>query len=185
MGKETTSVETASIAPSEATTLVNEDVRTNIHGQPIKYTHDNMTSMMLGDGGAGLMNIGANTLPHGYTDRSLVRIPIKISDYLESSELAIPSPPRRRSFLNKLSDGLGSSSKKDEGTIRAVAMSRGDYLKYWAKGNDGKFLPSVVEPSEGRAEWLRRQFDFDDHLRRQDAELNKNARVFDDFMPLS
>ena len=33
-------------------------------------------------------------------------------------------------------------------------MSRGDYLKYWAKGEDGKFKEGVVEPPEGRAEWL-------------------------------
>ena len=35
-----------------------------------------------------------------------------------------------------------------------MAMSRGDYLKYWAKGDDGKFRDGVVEPPEGRAEWL-------------------------------
>lgn len=28
-------------------------------------------------------------------------------------------------------------------------------MKCWAKGEDGKFLPNVVEPEEGRGEWLR------------------------------
>jgi len=38
--------------------------------------------------------------------------------------------------------------------MKIVAMSRGDYLKYWVKGEDGEFKDSVVEPPEGRAEWL-------------------------------
>lgn len=47
-----------------------------------------------------------------------------------------------------------ASDSKDTDDMKIVAMSRGDYLKYWVKGADGKFKDSVVEPPEGRAEWL-------------------------------
>lgn len=47
-----------------------------------------------------------------------------------------------------------ASNSKDSDDMKIVAMSRGDYLKYWVKGADGKFKDSVVEPPEGRAEWL-------------------------------
>ena len=36
-------------------------------------------------------------------------------------------------------------------------MTRGEYLRYWAKGEDGKFLPSVVEPAEGRRAWIQKK----------------------------
>lgn len=51
-----------------------------------------------------------------------------------------------------------------DGGLKVVAMSRGDYLKYWAKGEDGKFSKGVVEPEEGRAEWLAKA------LERQERE---------------
>ncbi|KAK6437051.1 hypothetical protein LTR95_006749, partial [Oleoguttula sp. CCFEE 5521] len=134
---------------------------TSLHGQAIKHDHDNMSNMMLGDGGGFNSGVGANHLPYGYTDTSLVRIPIKISDY------GVTSPPsqheeaeKKGGFMRKLSSFGNGRGKKDEG-----------------EGNDGKFAEGVVEPEGGRAEWLRKQFAFDDEVRRQDREMNSKQKV--------
>ena len=67
------------------------------------------------------------------------------------------SPPRKGSALSRLSSKLqnGIATKtNDADHVKIVAMSRGDYLKYWAKGENGEFKEGVVEPPGGRAEWL-------------------------------
>ena len=108
-----------------------------------------MPNFLAGDGGAGfgMGSAGANLLPPAYTDKSLVRIPIKMSD-VDPCDV---KPVKKRGFFRRLSDG---PNQGDE--IKVVMMSRGDYLKYWAKGEDGRFLPSVEEPPEGRKEWVRK-----------------------------
>lgn len=173
------SKDSQSAAASEASTLVGnngeEDKyqgRTTITGKPIKYDHDNLSNMMLGDGGGAFPSVGANHLPYGYTDKSLTRIPIKMSDVedpSEGSDIHDPSEKKKRGFLSKFS----SHRKKDNDEIKVVMMSRGDYLKYWAKGNDGKFLDSVVEPPEGRKEWLRKQLELNEEMVRNDPSLGK------------
>lgn len=54
---------------------------------------------------------------------------------------------------SKMSGGKKDSSASSDG-LKIIAMSRGDYLKYWAKGEDGQFRDDVVDPPGGRAEWL-------------------------------
>ena len=142
--------------------------RTTLTGNPITYKPDNLSNM---NAGVGCWNVGANTLPPGYTDTSLVHIPIKTGEYLKNyqhhqqsteSGLEPPSEIKREKSggvwqkISKRVSGSheGSSSKSDDGGLKVVAMSRGDYLKYWVKGDDGKFKAGVVEPEEGRAEWL-------------------------------
>ncbi|KAK5110029.1 hypothetical protein LTR85_001796 [Meristemomyces frigidus] len=44
---------------------------------------------------------------------------------------------------------------KSDGDFKIVMMSRDDCLAYWAKGEDGQFLPTVETPPEGRKEWMR------------------------------
>ena len=141
---------TQSIAPSEATTLVDGYVsmpeqRTTLLGRPIEQKHDHFTNVMMSDGagGFGTGSAVANLLPPGYTDRSLVRIPIKMSD-VDPSEV---KPAKKGGFLRKLSDGLAAKSNPGD-EIKVIMMSRGDYLKYWVKGEDGKFAPSVEEPPD-------------------------------------
>lgn len=165
---------------STATTLLPEpQVRTTLTGRPITYQHDNFTNMM-SDGSFGDGRQGANLLPPGYTDSSLVHIPIKVGEYLNSDNSASiedsakdsadnddpikRAQPRRRSALSRLAKTLSGSSdgkgkKGDDGELRIVDMSRGEYLKYWAKGEDGKFREDVVEPPGGRAEWLREKLE--------------------------
>ena len=94
---------------------------------------------------------------------SLVHIPIKTALYLppapqaEAVENDVKHPPHKGSafsrFSSKLQNGIATKTN-DADEMKIVAMSRGDYLRYWAKGADGNFKDNVVEPPEGRAEWL-------------------------------
>lgn len=169
---------TESIAASEATTLVNNDARmpeqrTTLTGKPLKYQHDSSTNMMLSEGGFAVGNAGANLLPHGYTDKSLVRIPIKMSD-VEGEAAKGTDPikqPKKGGFFRKLSGAMSDKTGGEE--IKMVSMSRGDYLKYWAKGDDGNFLPDVVEPPEGRKEWFRKQVLLNEEMKKDTPSARK------------
>lgn len=48
-------------------------------------------------------------------------------------------------------------------------------FRYWAKGDDGKFLPNVVEPPQGRREWVKDQLEKNQEWIRQDPELAKGG----------
>jgi hypothetical protein len=139
-----------------------EQTRTTLTGRPLKYEHDTLSNTISGES----FHAVTNTLPPGYTDNSLVHIPIKTAAYLTpatqthsenvENDVKRPPPPKA-SVLSRLSSKLQSgiaTKTNDANDMKIVAMSRGDYLKYWAKGEDGNFKDSVVEPPEGRAEWL-------------------------------
>ena len=151
--------------------------RTTLTGNPITYTHDPLSNL---NSGTGCGNVGANTLPPGYTDASLVHIPIRTAEYLHAAPSTASEPP---SEIKREPSGKGGvwdriakrvsgshesrgrqKSGDDDGGLKIVVMSRGEYVKYWVKGEDGKFKAEVMEPEEGRAEWLRRA------LERQERE---------------
>lgn len=167
--------DTHSIAPSEATTLVDDGVkqqeaRTTLTGKPITYQHDHHSGMMLSEGGgfAAGAGVGANLLPPGYTDKSRVTIPIRWSDVEDTPGSENPIKTEKKGgLLSKLT----SKRRKSDADIVSVIMSRRDYLKYWAKGPDGKFLDSVVEPPEGRKEWVRLQLELNEEMKRSDPTL--------------
>lgn len=98
---------------------------------------------------------GANLLPPAYNDNSLVRIPIRMSD-VDETEIR---PMKKRGLF-----GRKSSSAVD---MKVVMMSQGDYLKYWAKGEDGNFLPTVQVPPEGRKEWFRKQMELNEQWQKK------------------
>ncbi|KAM0717124.1 hypothetical protein Q7P37_006976 [Cladosporium fusiforme] len=164
---------------SVATTLTpTPEVRTTLTGRPITYSHDNYTNMLTGGTlGGGDARMGANLLPPGYTDNSLVHIPIRVSEYMPPSSPTSSAPydlgndvnwepARKGSVWSRISKRMSGRCKKSGGKddgLRVVEMSRGDYLKYWAKGEDGQFREDVVEPPGGRAEWLA------DRLEKQDG----------------
>jgi hypothetical protein len=150
----------STLVPSDSTSTSRpEESRTTLTGRPIKYQHDSLSNMSSGESPYAV----ANTLPPGYTDNSLVHIPIKTALYLppapqaEAVENDVKHPPHKGSafsrFSSKLQNGIATKTN-DADEMKIVAMSRGDYLRYWAKGADGNFKDNVVEPPEGRAEWL-------------------------------
>lgn len=42
-----------------------------------------------------------------------------------------------------------------------------------AKDKNGQYLDSVVEPPEGRQEWLRQQLELNDEMKKNDPSLGK------------
>ena len=84
-----------------------------------------------------------------------VHIPIRVADYLNE-------PSYNPSFRQKLRNKVASSEDQKP---RWVSMSRDDYITYWAKDDDGKLLPDVRDPDQGRVEWLRHQLRLNDHWR--------------------
>lgn len=168
------SKDTHSIASSEAATLAGnngkqQEEHTTLHGRPIRRDHDNLSNMMLGDGAGASPTVGANLLPPGFTDRSRVHIPIKMSEIEGGAPDSSEVKAEKKGGLFKKFSG----KRKDDEEIKVVMMSRGDYLRYWAKGNDGKYLDSVVEPPEGRKEWLRKQLELIEQMKRDDPSLGK------------
>lgn len=148
--------------------------RTSLTGKPITYEHDNF---------AGIMQEGfpfagtANHLPYGYTDQSRVIIPIKLSDVgggdiTSDTTAEVKSDKKKSRLFDKL-----SGKKQSNSDFKMVIMSRGDYLKYWAKGEDGRFLDTVIEPPEGRQEWFRRQVELSDEIRQEDHEKGKKHDI--------
>jgi len=123
-----------------------------MNGKLIEYEHGKITDMMAGGGMAG------GVLPPGLDENTLVNVPVKMSDleYVPLAPTGQESRERKTSFLRKVSSALKSpaSSHKE---VQIIQMTRGEYLKYWIKGEDGYFLPSVVEPPEGRKKWIRNQ----------------------------
>ena len=162
--------------------------RTTLTGKPIPdREHDNHSSMMLGDGGMGfgMGTVGANLLPPGYTDKSLVRIPIRQSDLepeaeeTESSDIYTPEiQVTKKGMFGGMFKGLKNKTssprqRQRESGFQMVMMSRGDYLKYWAKGDDGKFLPNVQEPPGGRKDWVKRQLEINEEWKKNDPSLGE------------
>lgn len=177
-------------SPSDVPTtnpLDTAEPRTTLTGKPIQdRQHDHYTNLMMADGGGfGMGAAGTNLLPPGYTDKSLVRIPIRQSDLepepeeTESSDIYSPEiQVTKKGKFGGLFKGLKTKTssprqRQREGAFQMVMMSRGDYLKYWAKGEDGKFLPNVQEPPGGRKEWLKRQLEINEEWKKNDPSLGE------------
>ena len=122
--------------------------RTTLTGKPIpERDHDSHTSMMMADGGGGfgMGSAGANLLPPGYTDDSLVRIPIRDVDLgpaeaeaepetyssdTYSPEIQVTTKGRFGGLFKGLKGKTTSSrQKRREGGFQMVMMSRGEYLR--------------------------------------------------------
>ncbi|KAI9665658.1 MAG: hypothetical protein M1821_003592 [Bathelium mastoideum] len=150
-------------------------------GQPMpRYQHDHYTNVM---GHGNSTNAGANLLPFRYTDASLITVPINITDLpvddnddttSRSDSLPVPLPStavaskpviKKTGFFRRLSAGGQVDKPKKE--IKAVKMTRGDYLKFWAKDTKGMYKEDVVEPPGGRREWVRKQVELNEEWERE------------------
>ncbi|KAK5171915.1 uncharacterized protein LTR77_003552 [Saxophila tyrrhenica] len=154
----------ASTITSETNALLKEHSTqqpTTITGKPLKYHHDNSVGIMNSESG-GFTGGPPNLLPPAFTDDSLVRIPIRMSD-IYGTEVQVPK--KKNGFFRR------RSSVADE--IKVVMMSRGEYLKYWVKGEDGKFAGLVVEPVEGRQMWFEKQLQLNQKWVEEDPSLGK------------
>lgn len=109
----------------------------------------------------------ANMLPHRFTDDSMLTIPIPAKDLEEAMSTQETAGPVYHEEQKKSSARSWfrrkSSAQKErmggKGGITMVKMTRGEYLRFWAKGEDGRYLEGVVAPAEGRREWVRRKME--------------------------
>lgn len=94
---------------------------------------------------SGLQNLGGDMyslpqlLPKRYTDESI--IPAIVVDVIPAADAAgvEDAKKRRPSLFGRLKSG---EKKKDEGKglTKVVYMPRGDYLKYFARGQKGEYI---------------------------------------------
>ncbi|KAI9753452.1 MAG: hypothetical protein M1835_000991 [Candelina submexicana] len=147
--KSDTTVETASVAPSEATTLVPDQndgmQRFTATGRPMpNYNPSALASGFYGPfGGEAVQH-----LPSKFTDDSIIHVPIPVD---ESSTSEIQQKERKQSWVRKIGDGI-RGKKTGQGKFRMVKMTRGEYLKYWAKDEEGRYIGTEPE-GLGRELW--------------------------------
>ncbi|KAL9083120.1 MAG: hypothetical protein Q9165_008650 [Trypethelium subeluteriae] len=163
-------------------------------GQPMpRYQHDHYTNMM--SHGSGSTTAGANLLPFRYTDASIITIPIDLSELPPDRSASLPDSPspaidetpsekpkekrgRAGSFLRRISSATqGEKEKKSKKEIKAVRMTRGEYLQYWAKDEKGNYREGVVDPPGGRKEWVRKQVELNEEWDREDREKGRRTSV--------
>ena len=59
--------------------------------------------------------------------------------------------------------------------MRCVLILLSIGYRYWAKDDHGNFLPTVIEPPEGRREWVKTQLEKNEEWTRKDPELAKGG----------
>ena len=135
-----------------------------------RYQHDPYTNMMAH---GTPTTAGANLLPFRYKDSSIITVPINVTALPDdgsnprSDSLPLPvtpTPEKKAGFFRRFS--AGGRNEKDKLDIKAVKMTRGEYLKYWAKDEKGVYRAGVVEPPGGRREWVRKQVELNEGWKR-------------------
>lgn len=149
---------------SHASAQPDEMERFTAIGRPMGHS----PSVTLGDawggttGGFGAFALPTH-LPIRFTDESIISVPIRLSDLQDPEEefdawwssANKESKTRKKSFKNLaksllLRDRLGAK----KGEFMLVRMTRGDYLKYCAKDERGKYIGT--EP-QGRSRQALRE----------------------------
>ncbi|KAL1643069.1 hypothetical protein SLS58_005038 [Diplodia intermedia] len=116
-------------------------------GRPKPDFHPGISNMDCGSfSGSGAPNL----LPFRLTDESIINVPIPAEDLEDpESESHPPATERRSSWITKLGRKLGNKGKQQ---ILNVKMTRGEYLKYWAKDENGNYVGTEAE-GEGKRIW--------------------------------
>lgn len=90
-----------------------------------------------------------NLLPFRFTDDSIINVPIPLEDLEDEPEEQAPGTERRSSWMGRIGRKMAGKEKQK---IRNVKMTRGEYLKYWAKDEHGNYVGT--EPEEmGKQIW--------------------------------
>ncbi|CAO1602104.1 hypothetical protein XANCAGTX0491_005735 [Xanthoria calcicola] len=99
-------------------------------------------------------------LPQQFTDDSVLLIPIPVSALRVATpppstsrkktteEETTPQPQQRRlssSSSSKLMNRLRGEKKKKKEEFKMVEMTRGEYLRYWAKDEEGRYIGTEPE----------------------------------------
>ncbi|GME53097.1 hypothetical protein GTA08_BOTSDO05428 [Neofusicoccum parvum] len=83
-----------------------------------------------------------NLLPFRFTDDSIINVPIPLEDLEDEPEERAPGTERRSSWMGRIGRKMAGKEKQK---IRNVKMTRGEYLKYWAKDEHGNYVGTEPE----------------------------------------
>ncbi|GAM86327.1 hypothetical protein ANO11243_043410 [Dothideomycetidae sp. 11243] len=116
-----------------------------------------LASLNTGDAGfagGAAGSAGANVAPRKFTGGSVIKVPVRKADLVSSGQDdAVPQQKEKKGLFS-----LKKGKKEDLGFVM-VPMSSDEYKAFFAKGDDGAWLPDVVEPPGGRAEWVRKRME--------------------------
>ncbi|KAL8632592.1 hypothetical protein Q9189_001744 [Teloschistes chrysophthalmus] len=118
------------------------------------------TSSALANTPADLTSVAPQFLPQKFTDDSILTIPIPLSALTPPSPTTTnPSSPSpnpttnstksKSSFLGKLK-GTDKSKGNGKGDFKMVKMTRREYLAYWAKDEEGRYIGTEPEGEGAR-----------------------------------
>ncbi|KAI9842317.1 MAG: hypothetical protein M1837_007309 [Sclerophora amabilis] len=135
------SIETASLTLSESITLVGDDgiEHFTATGRPMpEYSYSSLANMP-GQFGAQV----PQSLPWKFTDDDIISVPIPIDE--AGRPVRVTDRIKRKSWLG----GWGRSAKcgRKKQRCRIVRMTRGDYLKYYARDENGNYIGTEPEGS--------------------------------------
>jgi hypothetical protein len=137
MGKP--SNENSSIAPSQTSTLVNRDDPSQnftATGRPMSTTKPSA----LGNIPGGFVPQAPQFLPVKFHDDAIIPVPvIAAAPAPEVISTAKPS-----GFMSRMKN-IMSSKKEEEGKLRVVYMPRREYMKYFAKDDEGVYVGSEAQ----------------------------------------
>ncbi|TKA81626.1 hypothetical protein B0A49_01260 [Cryomyces minteri] len=154
MGKAAAYVETASIAPSEATTLVNDRYYPQnvqiIPGSTMLYVRLPVADLQPLD-------------PNNTEEESNESRSSSVCSSSSAANLAAPevtnggSGGKKPGWTRRLSASITGKkySERSKEQVRMVQMTRDEYDTYWARDEDGNYIGTAPEGS-GR-EWYRRK----------------------------
>lgn len=122
-------------------------------------------SLVYTESTAAFMTSAASHLPMAFNDESIISVPIKFADLepldpsndtddsLNDADHTATKKGKREGWLKRL---LSGSSNEASNKFVMVDMRKVDYLRYWAKDDNGNFLSGVAAPPGGRRAWVER-----------------------------
>ncbi|MCJ1227917.1 hypothetical protein MMC12_004576 [Toensbergia leucococca] len=137
-GSHQSTVETASIAPSQADTLVDDDAtqRFTATGRPQPpYKASGLANLASGTGAA----CEPQFLPHQFNDESIIPVSVRLR-----TDEAQPEQKKSNGVLGKMRK---FSSSKETPKFRTLKMPRGEYLRYFARDEKNAYIGTEPERS--------------------------------------
>lgn len=123
---------TNSVAGSQADTLVSQDdptLRFTATGRPMRA--DKPSGLANMPGGMGFTPVAPQFLPVKFNDDNIIPVPVLVARGEAQAE-------EKHGFLHRMRRMV--AGKEKGGKLRVVYMPRRDYLKYFAKDDNGNYV---------------------------------------------
>lgn len=91
-------------------------------------------------GGVGFTPQAPQFLPVKFNDDSIIPVPVLMAKSEAKGE-------EKQGFIGKMKGIMSGSGKEKEGKLRVVYMPRREYLKYFAKDDDGNYIGTEPQRS--------------------------------------